>query len=173
MVILFGFQMLACKKDIEKVKKISKLTSNPGMEKATGVAISYTDSGYLKARIVSPLMERYPQKSEPYMEMRKGVKGWFYNRNGDLESSLSAEYAISYEYRKLIEVRRNVQVKNAADEALETEKLIWDQRREVIYTDHFIKIRTPDEILYGTGFESDQNFTRYRIKNLKGRVSLK
>jgi hypothetical protein len=56
---------------------------------------------------------------------------------------------------------------------METEQLTWDQRREMIYTDKFIKIKTADEILYGTGFESNQNFTRYRIKNLNGRVSIK
>ena len=70
-------------------------------------------------------------------------------------------------------MRHRVSVKNNRGEELETEKLMWDQRAEKIYTDQFIKIKTPDEILYGNGFESNQNFTRYRIKNLKGRVSLK
>ncbi len=165
--------LVSCQKDVEKVQKLNLIKSNPGLERATDVALSYTDSGILKAKIFSPLMERYPQKTEPYMEMKKGVKGYFYNRNGELESSLTAEYGISYEYKKIIEVRNNVKVKNSIGEELITEKLIWDQRRELIYTDNFIKIRTPDEILYGTGFESDQNFTRYRIKNLTGRVSLR
>ena len=163
----------SCKKDPEKVKKVSKLISSLGVEKATDVAISYTDSGILKAKIFSPLMERYPQKAEPYMEMKKGVKGYFYNPNSEVESSLTADYGISYENRKIIEVRNNVKVKNTRNEELETEKLTWDQRSERIYTDNFIKIKTPDEILYGTGFESNQNFTRYRIKNLNGRVSIK
>ena len=165
--------LISCQKDPEKIKKVSSLRSSLGVEKATGVAMTYTDSGILKAKIFSPLMERYPQKAEPYMEMKKGVKGYFYNRNGEAESTLTADYAISYENKKLIEVRRNVRVKNIRNEEMETEKLIWDQRREMIYTDNFIKIKTPDEILYGTGFESNQNFTRYRIKNLKGRVSIK
>ncbi len=143
------------------------------MERATGVAISYTDSGFLKAKIFAPLMERYPQSAEPYMEMKKGVKGYFYNRDGEAESSLTADYAISYENKKIIEVRNNVKVKNINNEEMETEKLIWDERRELIYTDNFIKIKTPDEILYGTGFEANQNFTRYRIKHLTGRVSIK
>lgn len=163
----------SCQKDPEKVKKVSKMLANLGVEKATDVAISYTDSGILKAKIFSPLMERYPQKAEPYMEMKKGVKGYFYNKDGEVESSLTADYAISYENRKVIEVRNNVKVKNIRAEELETEKLIWDQRTEKIYTDNFIKIKTPDEILYGNGFESNQNFTRYRIRNLKGRVSIK
>ncbi|MFM9944952.1 MAG: LPS export ABC transporter periplasmic protein LptC [Bacteroidia bacterium] len=170
MLILFA---TSCQKDPEKVKKVSKIISSIGVEKATDVAINYTDSGFLKAKIFSPLIERYPQKAEPYMEMKKGVRGFFYNKAGEAESSLTANYAISYENKKIIEVRNNVKVKNIRAEELETEKLIWDQRREIIYTDNFIKIKTPDEILYGTGFESNQNFTRYRIKNLTGRVSIK
>jgi len=171
--ITFLLVFISCKKDIEKVKKVSKIRSNLGVERATDVAISYTDSGYLKAKIFSPLMERYPQKTEPYMEMRKGVKGYFYNRDGEAESSLTANYAISYENKKIIEVRDNVHVKNIRNEELETEKLIWDQKTELIYTDNFIKLKTDDEILYGTGFEANQTFTRYRIKNLTGRVSIK
>lgn len=172
-ILAFTLIFSSCQKDPEKVKKVSKMLANLGVEKATDVAISYTDSGILKAKIFSPLMERYPQKAEPYMEMKKGVKGYFYNKDGEVESSLTADYAISYENRKVIEVRNNVKVKNIRAEELETEKLIWDQRTEKIYTDNFIKIKTPDEILYGNGFESNQNFTRYRIRNLKGRVSVK
>jgi len=173
LLLCFVFGLMSCGKDKEKIKKVAKSDPSLGIEKATDVAISYTDSGFLKAKIFSPLMERYPQKSEPYMEMRKGVKGYFYNRDGEAESSLTANYAISYETTKIIEVRNNVHVKNIRDEELETEKLIWDQKRELIYTDNFIKLKTADEILYGTGFEANQTFTRYRIRNLTGRVSIK
>jgi LPS export ABC transporter protein LptC len=163
----------ACGKDPIKVAKVNLINKDMGVEKATDVHLTYTDSGILKARILAPLMERYPQKSEPYTEMKKGVKGFFYNKSGEAESTLSADYAISYENRKIIEVRNNVKVRNNLGEEMETEQLTWDQRREMIYTDKFIKIKTADEILYGTGFESNQNFTRYRIKNLNGRVSIK
>lgn len=170
---LFSVLLVSCSKDAEKLKKVKSINANPGVERATDVVLTYTDSGFLKAKVISPLMERYPQKTEPYMEMKKGVKGKFYNRSGKVESSLRANYAISYEVRKIIEVRNNVHVVNSIGEELETEKLIWDQRQEKIYTDNFIKIKTADEILYGTGFESDQNFTRYRIKNLQGTLSVK
>ena len=172
LVFTLTINLTSCTKDAEKIKKVSSIRLE-GVERATGVAITYTDSGFLKAKIFAPLMERYTQKAEPYTEMKKGVKGFFYNKTGEAESSLTADYAISYENKKIIEVRNNVRVKNINNEALETEKLIWDERRELIYTDNFIKIKTPDEILYGTGFESNQNFTRYRIKNLTGRVTIK
>jgi len=34
------------------------------------------------------------------MEMKKGVKADFYNLDGEIESSLTANYAISYENTK-------------------------------------------------------------------------
>ncbi len=171
--VCLGLCLSACKKDPEKVKKVNKMLADMSVEKATEVAISYTDSGALKAKIFSPLMEHYPKSAEPYMEMKKGVRGYFYNASGEVESSLTANYAVSYENKKMIVTKKNVHVKNVRNEELETEELTWDQRMEKIYTDKFIKIKTPDEILYGNGFESNQNFTRYRIKHLSGRVSLK
>ena len=163
----------SCNNENEKLKKISKIKIVSGVERATEVMINYTDSGFLRARIYSPLIERHSQKAEPYSEMKKGVKGFFYDNNGKIESSLTAEYAISYENRRIIIVKNNVKVLNIRGEELETEKLTWDQQKETIYTDKFVKIKTPDEILYGNGLESNQNFTRYRINKLRGRISVK
>lgn len=168
-IILFA----SCKNENEKLNKISKMKLEPGVEKATEVMINYTDSGLLKAKIYSTVIEHYTGKTEPYSEMKKGVKAFFYNKNGKIESSLTSEYAISYENKKIVIIKNNVRVLNIRGEELETEKLTWNQQTEKIYTDKFVKIKTPDEILYGDGLESNQNFTRYRIKKLRGRITVK
>lgn len=172
-VLYSFFALISCNADEEKLKKVSKIKIDTGVERATEVTINYTDSGFLRAKIYSPLIEHYQQKAEPYSEMKKGVKGFFYDNNGKIESSLTAEYAISYETRRIIIVKNNVRVLNMRGEEMETEKLIWDQQKEKIYTDKFVKIKTPDEILYGNGLESNQSFTQYRINKLRGRITVK
>ena len=58
------------------------------------------------------------------------------------------------------------------EEILNTEHLIWLQKEEKIYTEEFVKITTPDEIIYGDGLEANQQFTKYRIKNIKGTIAV-
>ena len=47
---------------------------------------------------------------------------------------------------------------------LETEILFWNQNNDLIYTDRFVKITNEDEIIQGTGFESDSRLTKRKIK---------
>jgi len=50
-----------------------------------------------------------------------------------------------------------------ANRQLESEELVWDQRRKKIYSESKIKFTTPTQILFGAGFESDENFSDYEI----------
>ncbi len=36
-----------------------------------------------------------------------------------------------------------------------------------------MKITTEDEVIFGHGLESNQDFTKYRIKKIKGTINLK
>ena len=58
-------------------------------------------------------------------------------------------------------------------EKLNTEKLIWNELTQKIYSDEFVKVTQKDKIIYGDGFESDQSFTKYRIFKIKGVINLK
>jgi LPS export ABC transporter protein LptC len=141
-------------------------------EFAEKVTIEYTDSGRLRARIFSPILVAVKQKSHPYLEMRKGLKVDFYEQNGDIQSYLTAEYAISYPEENRVIVRNNVEILNVKGEMLNTEELKWDQKRGKIYTDRFVKITTPDQIITGQGLESNQSFTDWEILNVSGTINV-
>ncbi|MDE6341366.1 MAG: hypothetical protein K2K93_03530 [Muribaculaceae bacterium] len=49
-----------------------------------------------------------------------------------------------------------------------TQQLFWDQRRNRLYSDSFIHIETPDRMLEGIGFESNDRLTKYTIKHPTG-----
>ena len=67
--------------------------------------------------------------------MPQGIKGVFYNKDGQKESTLTAEKGISYQTKKITEVTQNVVITNVKGERLNTEKLIWDQNTQKIYKD--------------------------------------
>jgi LPS export ABC transporter protein LptC len=104
--------------------------------------------------------------------MQKGITGYFYNDSGKVESYLTAEKGISYQTEKITEVSQNVQVMNNKGERLNTEKLIWDQKKQIIYTDKFVRITTKNEVLTGDGMESKQDFSNWVIKKPRGVISL-
>jgi hypothetical protein len=62
---------------------------------------------------------------------------------------------------------------NNKGDTLRTELLTWDESTQKIYTDKFIRITTPEQIILGDGLESNTEFTEYKIFKIRGTISLK
>jgi LPS export ABC transporter protein LptC len=168
LVLLAG--LTGCENDLEKVKLYSKGKVIP-QESAKSIKIIYSDSAHVKVEMTAPVLNRF-QTENPYIEMPKGLHTVFYNTKMEVNSRLDAKYGIRYERDQRMEARKNVVVVNEKGDTLETEHLIWDERKEKLISDEFVKITTKDEIIFGNGFEANQDFTKYKIFNIKGTISL-
>lgn len=162
----------SCENEIEKVNFFSEEIVLPD-QSATDIELLYSEDAIVQLKLMAPKLEHYNDEEDPYILFPKGVHVFFFNDKKEIESELQANYAKYYEKKKLWEARNDVQAVNEDCSLFNTELLYWDEAKEKIYSDNFIKITTIDEVLYGDGFESNQNFTKYRIKKIKGIVSLK
>ena len=167
MVVTFG----SCENDMSTVKKI---TSQKEVSAETGkdIEVLYSDLGRVKAKLTAPTMMRYRTK-EPYTEMPDGVKIYFYDENLRVESQLTAGYGVSYDKSDQMIARNNVEAINIYGDKLNTEELVWNQKTQKISSDKFVKITTKDEIIFGDGFESNQDITTDKIKKIRGTIRLK
>ena len=159
--------LFSCESDIEVINLITNKYDFPGLS-GEQVEIIYSDSGIVKIKALAPELKRYLDIDDPYTEFPKGLYVIFYDSNKEIESEIRANYATFYETEDLWEAQNNVVATNAAGEVLNTEQLFWDQNKELVYTEKFVKITTENEILMGDGFESDQRFRKWKIKKLKG-----
>lgn len=132
----------------------------------------YSDSMQLKARIEADKLVKYTTREDPRDEFPEGVKVTFYDQNGEVSSTLIADFGIRQGKKKEIKVIGNVIFRNMDGEQLETEELIWDESRQLVYTQKFVLITTPEEKIWGMGFEATQDFKRRRIFAPEGRVSV-
>jgi LPS export ABC transporter protein LptC len=162
--------MYSCGNDLNEVKKFANEERVP-ISSTRNVEMLYSDSARLRAKINSPLRETYVGK-DGYIEFPKGVKVEFYGVNSKLESKLKANYAKSYTGQERMEAKNNVVIESTSGDKLETEHLIWDQRQDRIFSNVFTRITSPDRVIYGDGFESNQDFSKYRILKVKGIINL-
>jgi LPS export ABC transporter protein LptC len=144
----------------------------PSVERGQDVTIIYSDQGIVKMQLEAARVTRH-LLDEVYMEFSGGLKVTFFDPLLQPTSTLEAQYAIRYEETQLTIIRDSVVVINEKGEQLNTEELIWDPVKMKIYSDQFVRIKTEDEILFGTGFEADQEFTRYRILNPEGTLNIR
>lgn len=166
-----GGLLFSCENEIEKVKVFASNEETP-VEVGENVELIYSDSAIIKMKLNATRLESYDTDS-PYVEMKDGVQVIFYDKYGDEESRLTSEYAIRRETGGIMEARNDVVVINKNGETLNTEHLIWDENTEKITTNEFVKITTEDEIIYGDGLEANQDFTKYKIMNIKGTIQIK
>lgn len=158
--------LAGCENDLSKVKLYAKAENSP-VETAKNIKIIYSDSARVQVEVKAPKMERYDTEN-PYFEMTKGLTATFFDDQLKVKSKLDADYGIRYERDQKMEARKNVVVVNEKGEQLNTEHLIWDEKRAKLTSDEFVKITTKDEIIYGNGFEANQDFSKYKIFNVKG-----
>lgn len=142
------------------------------VETGKNVLIHYTDSGIIRARVFAPVMKRFASEERNETEMAKGITVYFLNKQQKTESSLRARYAIRYERDHKMVAKNDVILVNVKGDTLRTELLTWDETKQLIYTDKYVRITTPTEIITGVGFESNAEFTRYKIKQISGTFDL-
>jgi LPS export ABC transporter protein LptC len=171
LLALSSILLASCKNDMQTINSLTQIDSLP-MEFGRDIEVTYSDSGKVKVLLKSPLMVRVEDK-DPYFEFPEGFDATFYDSAMNPESRITADYGISYEQKKLMEAKNNVVVKNLVKhEQLNTEHLIWDRRKGIIYSNVFVKITKPDEVIYGDGLTSDQNFNFYEIDNPTGEFAV-
>lgn len=130
----------------------------------------FTDSGLIQVVTTAPLLERYTPEAGTYNEFIEGITVTFHDGKAGPSSFISSDYAKYLEKEKLWELRYNVKVRTEKNELLETELLFWEEEKDMVYTDRFVRITTEDRIMSGTGFESDSRFTKTKI--LKGNATI-
>ena len=161
----------SCENDLEEIAALSEQLSTE-VETVKEVEILYSDSAQVRVRITGPTMLYYLDQAEPQQEFTEGVVVDFFGPDGEVTSQLTAQYALRMDNRKEVVVRDSVVWKSVEGEILETEELFWDERRQKIYSNKFVVITRPDEIIYGHGFEADQDFSYSRINAIEGRIKV-
>ncbi|MAD50790.1 MAG: LPS export ABC transporter periplasmic protein LptC [Flavobacteriales bacterium] len=173
-ILSLGLLMLiiACSNDLEKIHEISiqNQASFP-IETIKDCEIIYSDSAKVRVLLNATLMNRYADE-DSYVEFKDGLKVQFFDVNGKKESELNADYAIVDDKKDLMLAQNNVVVRNVDGDILETEKLNWNKQKEEIFTDEFVKITTENEVIFGQGLVSNQNFSKYSIRKIKGTITI-
>ena len=164
-----AFLFCACENDIEKIKSFTSPENLPVVE-AENIETMFTDSGEVRFFLKAPKLLRFENEGKAFVEFPEGVELVKYDEKKQIISSITADYAKQFEKQKKWEAKNNVVATNARGDTLKTDLLIWEEEAEKIYTEEFVRIIRPDQIIYGTGFESDESLQNWKIKNPQGTI---
>jgi len=162
----------SCENSLEEIDAV--IEKEGPYEMAEHIEMISSDSAKVEFVLKAPLLERYKANPDStYIEFPKGVQVTFFDDLGQENSSITADYAINYESTDRFLAKENVKIVNKNGDILTGEHLWWDKESKKIFSDKFVKIVTKDEVIYGQGLESNEDFTKYKILDIEGIINVK
>jgi LPS export ABC transporter protein LptC len=171
-LFLFFLVVVSCENSIEVINTVTSNKVIP-TSSAFDTETLLSDSGKLKVKLVAPQRDQYELPKKKYTEFPKGMVAYFYDSIENVSSRIISKYAIFHMSEDLFEARDSVVMNDNKGDTLTTEQLFWDRKRALIYSKIFTRIVTADGTFFGeNGFESNQNFSKWKLINSKGTVKL-
>jgi LPS export ABC transporter protein LptC len=162
--------LASCENNLSTIALVTSKDQTPQTVE-DNASVYYNDSAKTKFHLTAPRIEDYGDP-DAHVIFPKGIHIDFYDDSANVNGHLDADYAIRHESTKLMEADNNVSVLNRKGEKLNTEQLFWDAAHHKIYTNKFVRIKTARQIIYGDGLVSNEDFTQYKITNIRGTIQL-
>lgn len=170
-ILLFTSTIVfSCQTNPQKMEALVKDLEEPVVV-SQDVEWFYTKNGIASHRLISPKVLRFGGQKE-YIEFPLGLEVFSFNVHGEQEAFMKSDYAIQHLDDKTIEAKGGVLLENFKGEKLETEFLVWDEKREQIFTESIVNITKKGQLIIGEGFESNTSFSKYTLKNSRGIINL-
>jgi LPS export ABC transporter protein LptC len=166
--IILVTMLFSCGNEMQSINELPVKDTFPN-EQATNITLYFSDSGMIEAKLTAPIMKRYNNENK-HVLLPEGLFITFYDSIGGIESTLEADWGIRYEEQRKTEVKYDVVILTADSEEIYTDHLIWDEIQGMIFSDEFVKIVSPEKIIWGDGFQSDQRMDKYHIIRPKGEI---
>lgn len=172
LLAIFSFMsMLSCDNSFTEIREFSGTEHAVPQEITTNIQLLYSDSAIVKVRINSPKLIRQTINNELKEVFPEGLHVEFLSENGSVSSYMDASYATRIERHGTIVAEDSVVVYNRHNDKLETEKLIWNEFDQTMSTSRFVRITRPEkgDTIYGYGLTTDQEFSRFELKDVIGK----
>ena len=160
--------LIACGGEVEHTAEaITDADSLPFMH-SVGINTLISDSGVMRYRLVAEEWDIYMSDGkQPTWKFNKGLLMLRLDNKFHVDLYVQADTAYLHEQR-LWELRGRVRVRNIEGTVFNTEMLYWDLREHEMWNHCPMEIITPERTLHGTEFRSNEDMTRYNVRNSVG-----
>ncbi|MFD1614677.1 LPS export ABC transporter periplasmic protein LptC [Gelatiniphilus marinus] len=160
----------SCKDNFKEVQKMG-ISENEPIGIAENINLIHTDSGKVKAILLSPKMLNYQNRDFPFFEFPNGITLDIFD-DQNKKNVVVADYAINYSETKLIDLQGNVKITTSTNDTLYAEQLFYDQATEWLFTNKPVKFVKQGDVYFGNGFDSNSKFSNAQVLELTGTMTL-
>jgi LPS export ABC transporter protein LptC len=160
----YTFYLISCSSEPIQQNLLQKEIPD---QESWDVTITLSEKGIMRAKIKSGHLEKYHEKSFVFLDSNVIID--FFDRNEQHTSILNSKYAEVNQKSNNMKASGHVVAISDSGITLFSESLIWDAKKEKLYTDERIMITTLEkDTLYGVGFESNSDLKNWKILHPSG-----
>ncbi len=171
LIIFSTIIFLGCEEKIQPSVLQNLSSTNLPSQESWNTKITFTDSAKVKAILHAGHISTFDNSKTTQLD--NNVRVDFYDPSGKHTSVLTALSGTIDENTNNLEAKGNVVFVSDDNVKVKTEKLLWNNQKQLVHSNEFVTITTPTEQLQGHGFESDQNLRNYRIFKVTGKAETK
>ncbi|MES2747409.1 MAG: LPS export ABC transporter periplasmic protein LptC [Bacteroidota bacterium] len=160
--------LFSCESNFKEVQK-SNISEFTPSGQADTINLKYTDSGKIKAILVSPRMLDYATVSFPFTEFPNGINVTLFDEKAK-RTFVTSKYAVTYKETDIIDLQGSVKITNETGQLLETEQLYYDQKNQWFYTEKRYKFTDPKGVSFGEGIDFSKDFKIINSQKISGEV---
>jgi LPS export ABC transporter protein LptC len=161
--------LAGCKNDLDQVPVVEVAAEEPDRI-TTGAEYFYSDSGRVRNRLRAGRIREYLGRGRERTAVDQGLELTFFAPNGDSTSVLTAEQGEILPDKHRMVVQEHVVFINERGERLETDRLIWSQDSDRVWTESPVKITRASDVVYGEGLDANEDMSRYVIRRITGQL---
>ena len=160
----------SCKSTFKDVQRINTVEFSP-IGQSEKINLKYTDSGKVKAILVSPLMLDFSHLEYGFNEFPKGIHVTLLDDSGK-KSFVESNYAIRFAGTDIIDLQGNVRITSSDGALMETDQLFYDQKNEWFYTEKKFKFTDgKGGFLTGPGIDFSKDFKVMNTQQSNGQIN--
>lgn len=162
------FSLMSCFQEESKPqRKKAKVQEELPNHTSWDIRVQFMDSSRTKAILMAKRARVYDSRRETLLDTN--VKVVFNNKASQQLAVLTADSArIDDRTRNMYASGNVVVISDSTGTSLKTPTLMWDHEKQQLYTNDKVHIKTPTEVIDGTGLISDQYLKNYRIFKVSG-----
>lgn len=145
---------------------VDEQDSLPFMQ-SRGISTLISDSGIMRYKITAEEWDIYNTTNPPKWVFIKGLLLEKFDTTFHIDWFVQSDTAYCYN-QQLWELRGRVVVRNQEGTVFTSEELFWDMDRHEMYSHMFMRIRTPERMLQGYNFRSNEQMTIYKVEGSQG-----
>ncbi|MDR1527542.1 MAG: LPS export ABC transporter periplasmic protein LptC [Dysgonamonadaceae bacterium] len=165
-ILLTCMLMLSCNQRNTGMATVEVNASEQPLLHGEGISWLISDSGVTRFRLKTKVLDSYSNDTASYWYFPQGIRVDQFDSLFQVSGYVEADTAYYFDKTGLWQLIHNVLIKNTEGTTCETSELFWNSKEppasmHSIYSDKFVKITKPDQIITTIGFKSNQSLTRY------------